>query len=77
MSCCPKPDRTPLDPDREGPSEEDLARFGEESEYCEFEDEAGYGGASWEPGQKTVVKRIGLPIAAVCAGVGFVLAFVL
>jgi hypothetical protein len=67
MGCCPKPDKTPLDVDREGPSEEDLVRFGGEDgeALCAFPDEVG--GAGVERGGSLMVRA-----APVAVGVGIV-----
>ncbi len=49
MSCCPNVGGNcgqPFDPDEEGPSPEDVKRFGEDTEYSEFADEDPHGSGS-------------------------------
>lgn len=71
MPCCPKPDRTPLDPEREGLSDEDLARFGgDDLPYCEFDDESEFGAA-------TERKRSPMAVAAPAIAAGALVVFVL
>ena len=75
MSCCPKPDKTPLDPDREGPSEEDLKRFGDHDDdpYTESASET----TNESIKSKPTPMSIAAPAIAAVAVVAFILAIAL
>ena len=79
MSCCPGPERgAPFDPVDEGPSDDDVRRFGEESEYAEYADDA-YGaiGRDVTTGSRAGLKAALVPVTAGVVVVAFVLTFVL
>jgi hypothetical protein len=74
MSCCPRPDRTPLDPDREGPSEDDIARFGDDDlPYTEFAGEA----AGPETSANRSFMRTAAPLISGVAIVAFLVVVIL
>jgi hypothetical protein len=84
MSCCPNTGANlgqPFDPDEEGPSADDVARFGEDTEYSEYADDDAFatGGPVWQqPGSQGMsVGKLLMPGVAVVVLVAFVLAFVL
>lgn len=72
-NCGPKHGKA-FDPSCEGPSEADIARFGDESEYAEFESDALYSeNESGAPSARSLMIS-GVTIAVIAA---FILPFVL
>ena len=87
MSCCPNTGCNtghPFDPDDEAPSEADMARFGDDSEYSEFDDQDALGvrGPVWGGGASASAagprrwKKAMAPAVAVVVLLAFVFVFV-